>query len=289
VKKAAQDSAPAKDTFMACVTRIQNKLSQNREIMQKDVGHEQKLLKESVMATKMKECIEIVDLLSSQSQESRDEDETTTEEAVAQVHQRKKYLMMTKWQLFSGNDLDSDIALSRSLSGGNVFVADQGAAFLIQSFKLTDDWGRCRRMFRSAFANNNKPPGMYLIPLFRGESGGGHWSTVLVWRQGRRNRGYHLDSLGKVTVTGTIFDKIRCVFTGKRDQFSWVQTDCHPQEELDSGFRTVEAIRTICIGRSKGEGEEECIRKAGSAGTVPRTYCPMALRRKVAEPLLSSG
>jgi len=289
VQNSPQDIGRDTDTLNICANRIETTLSKNQEIIQNDIKYERKVIKEINATGRKQKQDEVIDLVSSQSQESKIEAEICMENNRRETEKQKnrKTIMMTKWQLFSGNDLDRDIALSRSLSGRNVFVADQDAAFLIQSYKLTDDWGRFGRMFRSTVARNNRPAGLYLIPIFRGETGGGHWSTIIVWRQGRRNRGYHIDSLGKTSVTGPIFDKVRCAFTGKRDRFSWVQLECQPQEELECGFRTVEAIRIICIGRSEGKGEEECIQEAGRAGTVSGNYCPATLRRKVANRLMN--
>jgi len=291
VQRTPQDASSEIDTISTCANRIENTLSRNQEILQNDITYERKLLQEGRAANKKRKHVNIIDLTSPHSQEIRSNTETSLNKKVnlSDAQSSRKTIMMTKWQLFSGNDLDRDIEISRALRGRNVFVADQDATFLIQSYKLTDDWGRFGRMFRSPVARNNRPPGLYLIPIFRGETGGGHWSTIIIWRQGRRNRGYHLDSLGKAVVTGPIFDKIRGAFTGKRDRFSWVQVDCQPQEELECGFRTAEAIRIICIGRNEGRGEEECIREAGRAGVISGSYCPATLRRKVANRLIASN
>jgi len=283
----------AQEILTKCATNLDGKLSRNRDLMQTDVGYERSLLQQAQntemnieRAKKEREEVEIIDIDSSQSQDDRNDSDNKEEPEPKRIYNdNKKILMMTKWQLFSGNDLDRDIKISRNLAGGNMFLADQDASFLIQSYKLTDEWGRFGRMFRSAYVRNNKPPGMYLIPMFWGSSGGGHWSTIVIWRRGRRNKGYHLDSIGKSNTTGSVFDKIRSAFTGKRDRFSWIQTECRPQEEMECGFRTVEAIRTICERRNNGDDEELCIEKAKNVGVVSGEYCSLSLRRKVAHRL----
>jgi len=276
VQRETKQNTSAKEILSKCATNLDKELLRNREVMQADVGYERKLIRQAEQTKKKmekmenaKENIEIIDMVSSQSQEDRNDEDTKVEMETKQIYtESKKILMMSKWQLFSGNDLDRDINISRNLAGGNIFMADQDAAFLIQSYKLTDEWGRFGRMFRSAYVRNNRPPGLYMIPMFWGNSGGGHWSTIVIWRRGRRNKGYHLDSIGKSNTIGSVFDKIRCAFTGKRDRFSWVQTECRPQEEMECGFRTVEAIRTICVGRNDGDDEELFIKRASNVGAL---------------------
>jgi len=283
----------AQEILTKCATNLDGKLSRNKDLMQIDVGYERSLLQQAQntetnieRVKKKREEVEIIDIDSSQNQDDRNDSENKEDPESKQIYNdNKKILMMTKWQLFSGNDLDRDIKLSRNLAGGNMFIADQDASFLIQSYNLTDEWGRFGRMFRSAYVRNNKPPGMYMIPMFWGSSGGGHWSTIVIWRRGRRNKGYHLDSIGKSNTTGSVFDKIRSAFTGKRDRFSWIQMECRPQEEMECGFRTVEAIRTICEGRNNGDDEELCIKKAKNVGVISGEYCSLSLRRKVAHRL----
>jgi len=289
VQRVSKHNNTAKDRLRTCAINLEEKLLKNKETMQVDVAHERKLVRQTEQANqdiKKKKEIEVINIEDSQSQDEKyDNKPLEITETSRMTHTNRRLLMMTKWQLFSGNDLDRDIDISRSLTGGNTFVADQDAAYLIQTYKLTDDWGRFGRMFRSAFVRNNKPPGLYMIPMFWGANGGGHWSTIVIWRQGRRNRGYHIDSIGKSNTTGTIFEKIRCAFTGKRDRFTWVRTECRPQEELECGFRIVEAIRSICIGKKNGDDEELCIQKACRVGVVSGEYCSLSLRRKVADRL----
>jgi len=108
------------------------------------------------------------------------------------------------------------------------------------------------------------------------------WSTIVIWRRGRKNRGYHLDSLGQSNTNGEVFEKIKSAFTGRRDRFSWVSTSCWPQVESECGFRTVEAIRCICLERALGTDVDTCIKKAGLVGHRREQYCSLSLRRTVA-------
>jgi len=111
----------------------------------------------------------------------------------------------------------------------------------------------------------------------------GHWTTVVIWRQGKRNRGFHLDSSGASDTRGRVFDKIRKAFTGKKDRFSWTQTTCFPQQELECGFRTVEAIRLISRAHNEGKDIDECIRIASMQDRRDGEYCPLRLRAQVAD------
>jgi len=138
-------------------------------------------------------------------------------------------------------------------------------------------------MFRSREVRASKPPGVYIIPMFWGSNDSGHWSTIVIWRRGRRNRGYHLDSLGQSNTRGATFDKIKSTFTGKRDRFLWVSTRCWPQVESECDLRTVEGIRKICMERALGTEVESCIQKASLEGSTCREqYYSLNLRRTVA-------
>ena len=272
-----------------CARGLDRRLSANKKLMDEDINHERKILKEINRTNREEKGRTIIDLVSSQEGDTKSNEICEDENMLQAKTNNKKALMMTRWQLFSGNDLDKDIEISRAIAGTDTFLADQDATVLIQSYKLTDPWERFGRMFRSGDVRARKPPGVYLIPMFWGNTGNGHWSTIVVWRCGRRNRGYHLDSLGTSNTKGEVFDKIKSAFTGRRDRFTWVTTKCWPQVESECGFRTVEAIRTICLERASGTEVEMCVRMASLEGNVgAQQYCSLDLRRKVASRVTGS-
>jgi len=266
------------------LTRCANNLStiaqQNAKEVRETVKYERKLISQSkkIQSQRIqgKDAIN-VDEIDSEKQTYLDQQ--SNHEKI----RKQKILMMTKWQLYSGNDLDKDIENTRATAGRRIYFADQDAMFLIDQFNLTNEWPRFGRMFRSRGVTNSKPAGTYVIPLFWGNRTQGHWTTVVVWRQGRRNRGFHLDSLKRSETKGGVFDKIRKAFTGKKDKFSWTETTCFPQQELECGFRTVEAIRLISKAQSEGKGIEECIRIASMQDRNATEYCPLKLRAQVAD------
>jgi len=271
------------DEIDTCAKSLDMRISMNKKLMDEDITHERKILEEIKGENKEAEDRKIINLANSQEGEENNKEDSEDESTLKAKSNNKKALMMTRWQLFSGNDLDKDIEISRTIAGRDTFLADQDAKILIQSYKLTDPWERFGRMFRSREVRARRPPGIYTIPMFWGGNGNGHWSTIVIWRRGRRNRGYHLDSLGLSNTRGEMFDKIKSAFTGKRDRFSWITTKCWPQVESECGFRTVEAIRTICLERAAGTEVEACIRKASLEGnTGGEQYCSLDLRRKVA-------
>jgi len=246
---------------------LKRKHQENIDILQKDIIHERKIL------------ASIINIDSVQGT-----NETNSQKGRDNISEKQRYaLMSTRWQLFSGNDLDREIQAIRSAAPAGIYLADQDAAFLIQSFNLTDDWPRFGRMFRSNGVRSSKPPGIYLIPIFWGNHRNGHWTLIMIWRNGRRNKGYHFDSIGKSNTKGITFDKIKRAFTGKRDRFSWIATQSLPQQETECGFRTIEAIRSICDGRAAGMNVEECAIKASMMDVDVSTYCSMRIRKRVAD------
>jgi len=210
------------------ILRHQFGITQHVKAMKKDVQHERSILKQTTRkpiksgADKQKEkpCDAMMD-----------------EQADGEAERlQKRPLMMTRWQRFSGFDLDKDITLTKNTAPTGTYFADQDAMIIINLFQLTEEWSRFGRMFKSVGVRSSKPQGHYIIPLFWGEHNSGHWTVVIVWRAGRRNRGFYLDPLGKSSVTGPVFDKIKKAFTDKRDKFTWTETNCLPQTDCNCKY-----------------------------------------------------
>jgi len=262
------------------IDTIQKKLTKHSSRVKADAAYERKTLKQIKKETE----ITIIDV-SSQDSENQNQHKQSEKD---DLRQQRKVLMMTRWQRFSGNDLDRDIALTKQSAPPGIFFADQDAMIIINLFQLTQEWSRFGRMFRSTGVRSSKPSGQYIIPLFWGNHTNGHWTVVIIWRIGRRNRGFHLDPMGKSSTTGTVFEKIKHAFTGRRDRFSWIETECFPQVELECGIRSVEAIRIFCEERSKGAEVQQCIQAASLRTCTSENYNSINLRRKVAERLWTS-
>jgi len=259
-----------------CINNIQNTLTQHVKAMKDDVQHERSILKQKAKKP--------INSKTEKKQQEKPLDATKDKKSDGEAEQlQRKALMMTRWQRFSGFDLDKDIALTKNIAPTGTFFANQDAMIIINLFQLTEEWSRFGRMFQSVGVRSSKPQGHYIIPLFWGEHNSGHWTVVIVWRAGRRNRGFHLDPLGKSSVMGPVFEKIKKAFTGKRDKFSWVETTCFPQVELECGFRTVEAIRMFCEEKGRGTPTTECIQAASFSNYDAESYCSLRLREKVAE------
>ena len=268
---------PGTNTLKKCADNLLQIASRNAKEVRDTAKYERKLIDQSQKQQSKRGTREkAIDIDETKSDK---QPEQPTSESI----RKQKILMMTKWQLYSGNDLDKDIENTKAIAGQRIYFADQDAMFLIEQFQLTDEWPRFGRMFRSTGVENSKPAGIYIIPLFWGNRTQGHWTTVVIWRQGKRNRGFHLDSSGASDTRGRVFDKIRKAFTGKKDRFSWTQTTCFPQQELECGFRTVEAIRLISRAHNEGKDIDECIRIASMQDRRDGEYCPLRLRAQVAD------
>ena len=279
IKEAQQEDniQPQHLRIKKCINNIQDTLTQHVKAMKKDVQYERNILKQE-MRTSITQGAD--------KQKETTCDAMMNEQADVEAKRlQQKALMMTRWQRFSGFDLDKDIAITKNAAPTGTYFADQDAMIIINLFQLTDEWSRFGRMFKSVGVRSSKPQGHYIIPLFWGNHTSGHWTVVIIWRAGRRNRGFHLDPLGKSSVTGPVFEKIKNAFTGKRDKFTWTETNCFPQTELECGFRTVEAIRLFCKEKSRGTPTKECIQVASFANYDAERYCSLRLRERVAERL----
>jgi len=58
--------------------------------------------------------------------------------------QSRKILMMTRWQRFSGFDLDKDIELTKCAASPGTYFANQEAMAIINLYQLTQEWSSKR-------------------------------------------------------------------------------------------------------------------------------------------------
>ena len=168
--------------LMDCANNMKDRLDANKAILSSDIKHERAIIKASqeTMKVTQKQSVDIINLAQDQNKfkendSTKDGKRQFTLEATLQ---RKKNLMLTRWQLFSGQDMDHAMKKFRTEAESNVFIADQDAAILINMYTLTDEWQRFGRMFRSTYARSSKPSGVYMMPMFWGDRNNGHWGRL---------------------------------------------------------------------------------------------------------------
>jgi len=94
--------------------------------------------------------------------------------------------------------------------------------------------------------------------------------------------------MGSSVTTGVTFDKIKNAFTGRRDRFQWISTECLPQVELECGFRVVEAVRVMCQELMEGRNVQDCIRRASMIETRLEEYCSIDVRKGVSDTIIEA-
>jgi len=72
------------------------------------------------------------------------------------------------------------VEVLRSNKLPNLYIATTEASNQIDSWRLNQTWMQFAKMFRSRDLIDNKPNGTYLIPMFSGGKGMGHWFLCVV-------------------------------------------------------------------------------------------------------------
>jgi len=131
---------------------------------------------------------------------------------------------------------------------------------------------------------DNKLNGTYLIPLFSGDTGTGHWSLCVVRKLSQINvEAWSIDSLGKGNASGPLQSKIKTAFALGRAKMIWNTCMCQCQEEAESrGPRTILAMKFILEGKINNKPTEDCIQKATMTRYPYINHIPSMIREESA-------
>jgi len=197
---------------------------------------------------------------------------------------RTKLDILSRRSWMSGTQLTMAVEILRhDHKEHNVFLACTEATSIIDSWEPHDGWKRFARIFRSRVASHRKPDGLYLIPAFSGENGGGHWHAIIVEKRGITKRGFVLDSLGTGSINNSVIRKITDAFNPGRGTCEWSAPQSIRQQGVECGPRTVCTLEIICKGKENGNTTEEVVSKATLMGTETDTsYDQMKFRRRAA-------
>jgi len=208
---------------------------------------------------------------------------STTEEEEMKCRQRLNVMNRRSWM--QGKQLDlAVVALRHEHKNSNIFIAGSGAADIIGQWTRIQGWFNFARIFASHSAAHRKPDGLYIIPIFSGETRGGHWHTLVIEKTGASKRGFVIDSLGTGSVKSEVITNITNAFaTTRRGTMEWSAPRSIRQQGCECGPRTVCAIETLCQNQEKGVSIEESIQQVSLVGLINAdTYNQMTYRRRVA-------
>jgi len=113
--------------------KIKSKLNQTRVRIEREVKHESLLSSLKEDKPSPIQCIEEVDNLSAEPGKSTTERHKITTDTSAK---QKRTLVMTRNQMFSGTDLDGDIALTKQNAPAETYFAEEFAAEIIKHYKI---------------------------------------------------------------------------------------------------------------------------------------------------------
>jgi len=183
----------------------------------------------------------------------------------------------------SGDGMMKAVEILRSYKISGLYVASSEASNQIASWNLTQNWTQFATIFGSRDLYDNKPNGTYLIPVFSGGSGTGHWHLCVVEKIRRRYmRAWCINSLGRGNLNSEINRKIEKAFAPGRATLKWEPCVCRSQEELECGPRTILAMKIIKEGMEKNLPIEDSVKLATLWHHPFHQHTPAMVRENIA-------
>jgi len=165
-----------------------------------------------------------------------------------------------------------------------VYVANADASSFIQRWRKSDGWLLFSRCFSSTYVTNNKPHGIYIIPIFSGSNERGHWTFIVVEKAKKQCRAWLLDSLGRGDTNSDICKNVKIAFSRAKLRCRWMATRCFPQTEAECGSRVIMGIVKLCNQIRQGKTIEQALEAVQA--WVPGGSCSydsLEVRRSAAE------
>jgi len=182
-----------------------------------------------------------------------------------------------------GEGMMKAVEVIRSFKIPNLYIATAEASNQVAAWQLNQGWTQFAKMFRSRDLLDNKPNGTYLIPMYSGGTGMGHWYLLIVKKLRRRFvRAWCMDSMGKGHVNRSIRQKIEGAFAPGRTTLIWEECETRSQEELECGPRTILAMKIIKEGIEKSLPFETSIQKAALWQHPYNQHTPIMVREEIA-------
>jgi len=183
----------------------------------------------------------------------------------------------------SGDGMMKAVEILRSYKIPGLYIASSEASNQITSWNLTQTWTQFATIFGSRDLYDNKPNGTYLIPVFSGGTGTGHWHLCVVEKIRRRYmRAWCINSLGRGNVNNAVNRKIEKAFAPGRATLKWEPCECRSQEELECGPRTILAMKIIKEGMEKNLPIEDSVKLATLWHHPFHQHTPAMVRENIA-------
>ena len=182
-----------------------------------------------------------------------------------------------------GDGMMKAVEVLRSFKIPSLYVASAEASNQINAWRINQTWTQFAKMFGSKDLIDTKPNGTYLIPMFSGGKGIGHWFLFVIRKLRRRfSKAWCIDSMGKGNVERSLKQKIEQAFAPGRSTMKWEICESRSQEELECGPRTILAMRIIKEGMEKDLPMEDSIRLASMWQHPYNLHTPTMIREEAA-------
>ena len=178
--------------------------------------------------------------------------------------------------------LDRAIRNIRIQGPNNVYIANTGISTDLRTWTPVQGWQIIARHFRSVTVLIGKPHGVYLIPIFSGNTNSGHWNIAVIWKRSTSCKGWMLDSLGQGNTNSIEAKNIKNIFSRARLRCCWQEIECRKQIEVECGPRSIVSMVSICDNIKNGDEVEIAIQKATLMHVSESNYTSSIIRRKAA-------
>jgi len=152
----------------------------------------------------------------------------------------------------------------------------------IKSWEANHGWQNFSKIFTSQRVIDEKPMGVYMIPIFTGDDARGHWYTIIIEKRRNCSQGWIVDSLGNSNPDKNLLEKIPRAFLPGRGRFLWTAHESRMQTECECGPRTILTLHTIDLAIAAGHTMERAVRVASFLHIGAMAYNAKAERLEAA-------
>jgi len=162
----------------------------------------------------------------------------------------------------SGQAIKHAVEVIRDRHTPNVYIAHSDAYLTIESWEINLGWSNFARIFSSQRVLDQKPMGIYMIPMFTGSNNSGHWNTIVIEKRRNCCQGWVIDSLGSSELNRQLKEKIHRAFLPGRGRFIWTTHTSRNQTECECGPRTILALHLSASIIADGGTTERAVEEA---------------------------
>jgi len=216
--------------------------------------------------------------------ESTNSDISVSKQNENELHQQQLDIMNVNSYL-TGNQLHLALeTLRHKYCNENIYYASTEATSIIEDWTPAQGWFRFARIFRSRLVCHEKPDGLYLIPLFSGNTSSGHWYLAAIFKLGRSKKGFIFDSLNTGSLNDPLLRKLTKAFAPGRGTVEWTAPTCIGQTQVECGPRTIATMLSLSDSIQRRETISNSVQKATLTGTYTTdTYDELGIRRLAAD------